>query len=57
MELTNEQVKTINKMVSTCKYKQMGVVCFLMCLPCDKVIDKGKCPEIISYLKKIGVRE
>ena len=51
--MTDEDVKAINSLVKNCKFRQMEMVCCLCVSPCKRVIDKGECPEIIKYLKKI----
>ena len=50
--MTDEDVKAINSLVKNCKYRRMESVCHLCVLPCSRVIDKGKCPQILDYLKK-----
>ena len=51
--MTDKQVAEINKIVKKCIYKTIEV-CSLCVLPCERVIDKGKCPIIIEYMKKQG---
>ena len=48
--MTDNQVTDINKIIKNCIYNMIDV-CSLCVLPCERVIDKGKCPEIIKYLK------
>ena len=49
--MTDEQVAKINELVNKCKNKTSGV-CALQVLPCERVIDTGRCPVIIDYLEK-----
>ena len=49
--MTDKQVIDINKIIKKCGYKTQGV-CRMEVLPCARVIDKGRCPEIIEYLQK-----
>ena len=48
--MTDKQVTDINKIIKNCIYNMIGV-CSLCVLPCERVIDKEKCPEIIKYMK------
>lgn len=50
--VTDEDAKAINNIVAHCKYRRIESVCHLCVLPCGRVIDKGKCPQILEYLKK-----
>jgi hypothetical protein len=50
--MTDEQVEEINRIIKKCNYRRMNAVCALETLPCEKVIDLGKCPEIIDYILK-----
>lgn len=49
--MTDKQVEEINKLVKNCKYNT-SEVCRLQVLPCTRVIDQGRCPEIIDYLRR-----
>lgn len=50
--MTDEDVKVINDIVAHCRYRVAESVCQLCVLPCSRVIDKGRCPQILEYLKK-----
>lgn len=51
--MTDQKYEEIIKAIHKCKDKtQSGEVCRMMCLPCERVIDSGKCPLIIEMLKE-----
>lgn len=51
--MTDQKYEEIVKAIHECKDKtQFGEVCRMMCLPCKRVIDNGKCPLIIEMLKE-----
>ena len=52
--MTDELYRKIMKAVEDCEHKnkQMGVdICKMEILPCERTIDAGKCPVIISVMK------
>lgn len=50
LELSDNQVNEINNLIKKCKNNTHGV-CRDLILPCERGIDRGKCPVIIEYLK------
>lgn len=50
--MTDDQVEKINEIIKDCDFRVPSCgVCRLELLPCERVLDLGKCPEIIRYLK------
>lgn len=50
VHLTDEDARVINTLIKKCEFKATFDVCRLECLPCSRVIDKGKCRKILEYL-------
>ena len=58
--MTDKEVKEANEVVNNCRWRFIadGIpVCKGMVYPCEKIIDDGKCPELIDFFKRINSKK